>query len=367
MPKKKERLTDEELLDALVRLGGKVTATELAESLGYKSDRTIRYRIKRLREKGVLGRVWPQTHDVKIGLGDANLILDMSERYRSLPREFLFCFPNFYANYATYGRYTGTSTGVGYPLGNPQIVNRAIRAMKNMGIIKDYFLFHINDYITLAPDFSKYNLKTGWKWNWNDWVKASEKTLKAGEQFPYEFDTNPNQFDYDHKDIEILAEIKMHGAELTYKELSKRIDLSETQIGVRIRRLEEAGVLRGYAWLTEMTPQMVALYTHLELDDPDPVLSCFLHLPFRSEIMIESKDRYLVRLTLNSSDIVQYLKGFEALRPYIRSYFMQTAVSIKVLPGGMHRFYHLHNEATDRWEMPIEDYIQDLEKFIEDY
>lgn len=367
MPEAKRRLSDEEVLDALIRLGGKVTAAELAQALGYKSDRTIRYRIQRLREEGVLGRLWPQTHDAKIGLGDANVILSLSERYRNLPREFLFEIPNFYANYACYGRYNGCSTGAGYPIGNPQMIDRIIRAMKKLDIIDDYNVFHTNDFITLAPDYSKYDTKQGWKWKWEDWVKASEKSITKGESFPYEFDLNPTKFDYDHKDIEILAELKMEGGNLTHKELSERIDLSETQIGVRIRRLKEAGVLRGFIWLTEMTPNMVAVYTHMVLDDPDPILSSFLHLPFRKEILIESADKYSIRLTMNSSDVVQYLKGFEALRPYIRSYFIQTAVGLKVRPGGMREFYHLHDEPTGRWEFPVEESIEKLEKFIEAY
>ncbi len=366
MPKTKKKLTDEILLDAMIRLGGKVTAAQLSQVLGFPG-RTIRYRIQRLREKGLLGRVWPQTQDAKIGLGDGGLILDMTERYQNLPREFLFCFPNFYANYATYGKYNGCHTGFGYPIGNPQIIERIVRAMKRMNIINDSYTFMTNDFITLAGDFTKYDPVAGWKWNWRDWVKDCEKTLKAGERFPYEFDTNPTQFDYDHKDIEIIAEMKMYGGQLTHKELSKRIDLSETQIGVRLRHLKEAGVLRGYIWLTEQTPQMVALLTYMELDDPDPVLSCFLHLPFRREIIIDSADKVAVRLTMNSSDIVHYLKGFEALRPYIRSYFIQTSVNLKVVPGGMHGFYHLHNESTGKWEMPVEEYISNLEKFIEDY
>ncbi|MHA1613790.1 MAG: hypothetical protein ACTSYJ_03030, partial [Candidatus Thorarchaeota archaeon] len=68
-----------------------------------------------------------------------------------------------------------------------------------------------------------------------------------------------------------------------------------------------------------------------------------------------------------SSELGGYLKGLETIRSHFRSYFVQTAVSIKVIPGGMHGFYHLHNESTGRWEMPVEDSISKLEKFIEDY
>ncbi len=370
MPKKienqeKRRLTDQMLLDALTRFGGKVSATELGPVLGFPG-RTIRYRMKRLREKGYLGRLWPQTHDAKLGLGDAGIILDMAEKYKGLPREFLFCFPNFYANYATYGRYNGCLTAAGYPLGNPQMLDRILRAMKQMGIINDSYVFNTLDFISLAGDLSKYSPEAGWNWDWRDWVKESEKTLKIGERFPIEFDSNPTKFDYDHKDIEIIAEMKMYGGAITHKELSKKIDLSETQIGVRIRRLREANVLRGYMWLTEQTPMTVVLFCYLELDSSDhPALSCFLHLPFRKEIAMDSSDRFSVRLTMNSSDVVGYLKGFEMLRSHFRSYFVQTAVSIKVVPGGMHGFYHLHKESTGKWEMPVEEYIDNLEKFVE--
>ena len=144
--------------------------------------------------------------------------------------------------------------------------------------------------------------------------------------------------------------------------------MSETQIGVRIRRLRDAGVLKGFIWLTEMTPNMVAVFTHIEIDGPDdPVLSCFLNLPFRREIAMESSDKFTIRLTLDSGDLVGYMKGLETIRSHCRSYFVQTAVSLKVIPGGMHGFYHLHDETTGKWEIPVEESLQRLEKFIEDY
>ena len=352
MINKKPRLRDSVLLDAIRRLGGKVTATELGQELGY-SDRTIRYRIKRLREKGLLDRLWPQTLDTKLGLGDANIILDMSEKRKALPREFLYCFPNFYAHYASYGRYNGYQTAAGYPIGNPQILDRILRAMRRMNIIKDSFVIKTIDFISLAGDLSKYNPETGWNWDWREWVEQSEKTLKDGERFPFEFDQNPASFEYDHKDIEIIAEMKMKGS-ITHKELSDIVGLSETQIGVRIRQLRDAGILRGYAWLTERTPKRIVLYTLIELDEPDhPALTCFLHLPFRKELIMDSPDRFVIRLMMNSSDVLGYLRGLETIRPYLSSYFVQTAVNIWIVPGGMRGFYHLHNEETGRWDLPI--------------
>ncbi len=366
MTKKRPRLQDSVLLDAITRLGGKVTATELGQILGHP-DRTIRYRIRRLREKGYLGRVWPQTLDTKLGLGDASVILDMSREYRHLPRGFLDCFPNLYVNYAAFGRFNGYLAAAGYPIENPNILDRMLRAMKQMGIIRNSYILRTLDFLSIAGDLSKYHPTSGWMWDWREWVEQSKQTLKAGERFPLEFDQSPTPYDYDHKDIEIIAELKMNSA-ITHKELSEIIDLSETQIGVRIRRLQEANILRGYAWLTEQTPANIVLYTYFELEEPDhPALTCFLHLPFRKELVIESTDKFLVRLTMNSSDVAGYCRGLETIRPYFRSYFIQSCVNIRVVPGGMRRFYHLHNESTGRWEMPVDEYIQDLEKYIEKY
>jgi DNA-binding Lrp family transcriptional regulator len=363
---KKPRLSDAVLLDAITRLGGKVTATELSELLGYP-DRTIRYRIKRLREKGYLGRVWPQTFDSKLGLGDASVLLEMSEKYKKLPRKFLDCFQNIYAHYVTYGRYNGYSAAAGYPIENPQLVDRMLRAMKQMDIVKDFYVLRALDFLSIEGDMSKYSPELGWNWDWREWVEASKQTLKIGEQFPLEFDQNPAPYDYDHKDIAIIAELKMNSA-ITHKELSKIVGLSETQIGVRIRRLQEANILRGYAWLTEQTPANIVLFTYLEIEEPDhPALTCFLHLPFRKEIIMESSDRYCVRLTMNSNDVAGYYRGLDAFRHHFRSYFTQTCVSIGLSPGRMRGFYHLHKESTGRWEIPMDEYIQDLENFLEKY
>jgi len=366
MPRKKRRLTDDTLLDALTRLGGKVTATELGQVLRFP-DRTIRYRLNRLKEKGYLDLVWTQTLDTKLGLGDAGLFLEMSKEHRALPREFLFCFPNFYANYATYGRYNGYFAAGGYPTATPQIVDRMVRALKQMNIIKDYYRFDTLDFISLPADLSKYSPTAGWRWDWREWVEKSEKTIRDGEPSGFEFNLNPGTMDYDHKDIAIIAEMKVHG-QITHKELSRKVGLSETQVGVRIRRLKEADVIRGFLWLMRPTPESVVLYTFVELDEPDdPALSCFKHLPFRREIFIDSPDKIGVRVTMESNDIVGYLSAFESLRSHFRSYFVQIAVNLNVIAGGMHGFYHLHNESTGRWEMPVEEYIHNLEKFMENY
>ncbi len=364
LSKQKRKLTDEMLLRAVTELGGSGKAPELSEMLGFP-ERTIRYRLKRLQEKGHLYRIWPHTLDVKLGLGEVGLFLEMSDEHRNLPREFLFCFPNLYINYATFGRYNGYFAAGGYPIDTPQIIDTMVQALKQLNIIKDCYRFDTIDYIPLPADLTKYSPTTGWAWDWREWVEESEKAIKAGEPSGLEFDLHPRVLDYDHKDIAIIAEKKTHG-HLTNKEISKRIGLSEAQVRVRIRRLMDENVLRGSMWLVPPNPETIAFYTFVEVDDlNDPALSCFLKLPFRREIYIGSPDKVTVRLLMNSSDIVDYLRAFESIRPYFRSYFIQTVLNRRYVPGGFHGYYHLHKESTGRWEIPVEEYIQNLEKFME--
>ncbi|MFW9870936.1 MAG: winged helix-turn-helix transcriptional regulator [Candidatus Thorarchaeota archaeon] len=366
MPKRKRKLTDEMLLRAVTELGGTGKAPELGELLGFP-ERTIRYRLRRLKEKGHLHRKWPQTFDAKLGLGEVGLFFEMTEQYRNLSREFLFCFKNLYINYATYGLYNGIFTAGGFPIENPKIIDRLIQALKRMNIIKNCYRFDTIDFIPLPADLSKYNPTTGWSWDWRDWVNQSEKAFKAGEPSGFEFDWDYKTLDHDHKDIAIIAEIKTHG-HISPKEISKLVGLSDTQVRFRIRRLMEERVLRGSLWLIPPTPNSMTIYTFVELDPPnEAALNCFRFLPFRREIFIDKPNKFCVRITMNSSDLVGYLKAFESLRNHFDSYFFQTIVNPILIPGGMHGFYHLHNESTGRWEMPVEEYILDLEKFLEKY
>ena len=362
--KKKRKLTDEMLLRAVTELGGTGKAPELGEMLGF-SERTIRYRLQRLKEKGHLYLQWPQTLDVKLGLGETGLFLEPTEEYRYLPRDFLLCFKNFFINYATYGRYNGYFTAGGYPIDEPQLIDKMIQTLKKMNVIRDYYRFDSIDYLPFSADLSRYSPTTGWNWDWRDWVEKSEKAIRDGEPSGFDVDWDPSTMDYDHQDIAIVAEIKAHG-HISPKEISKRVGLSDTQVRVRIRRLMEEKVLRGSVWIIPPSHNSLMLYTFVEIDSSDDsALACFQHLPFRRELFFDKPNKYCIKIVLNSADLGGYMKAFETLRTHFDSYFFQTLVNRNIAPEMMYDYYHLHKESSGQWEMPMEDYIQDLEKFIE--
>ncbi len=352
------------LLEALTELGGTGKAPELGEMLGF-SERTVRYRLQRLKEKGYLLRKWPQTLDAKLGLGELGLFMELTEEYRHLSREFLYCFKNFNLHWATYGRYNGYFSAGGFPVDKPETIDKMIQALTQMNIIENWYRFDTVDFIPLSADLSKYHPKTGWKWDWRTWVEKSEKAIKRNEPSGFEVVWDPGTMDYDHKDIAILAEIKEHG-HIPPKQISKSVGLSDTQVRTRIRQLTEEKVLRGSIWLIPPTPESMVLYTIVELDSPDnPALSCFRYLPFRMELYIDKPNKYAFRITMNSSDLVGYMKAFETLRTHFNDCFFQIVVNRSSIPEGRQSIYRMHNDSTGRWEIPIDDYIRNLEQYIE--
>jgi DNA-binding Lrp family transcriptional regulator len=352
------------LLKAVTEIGGTAKAPELGQMLGFP-ERTIRYRLQRLKEKGHLDRKWPQTLDAKLGLGEVGLFLELTEEYRHLPREFLHCFKNLNVHYATYGRYNGYFTAGAYPKDRPQIINMMIKALKRMNIITNFYRFDTLDFIPLSADLSKYSPTTGWTWDWREWVERSEKAIKSEETSGFDLILDHGTMNYDHKDIAILAEIKMHG-DILPKEISTRVGLSDTQVRSRIQRLREESVLRGLVWLIPPSPNSIIFYTFVKTHSlDDPALACFRFLPFRREIFADKPNRFAIRITMNSGDLVGYMKAFETLRNHFKSYFFQIVVNRTYVPEGMHSQYNLYYVSTGRWEIPMDDYIRDLEKFME--
>jgi len=57
-------------------------------------------------------------------------------------------------------------------------------------------------------------------------------------------------FNIDEKDLAILK-LLQHNARITVKEISDKIHLSTTPVHERIKRMEEAGVIKQYATLVD--------------------------------------------------------------------------------------------------------------------
>ena len=150
---------DEKIIRALDKYGAKVSTRELGEILGEK-DRTIRYRISKLKEKGIICKAKVRTHERKLGLAENVLVVTSSTANESTLKKIIEEVPMIYFSTQTYGKYEGYLIYLVYPLGCPNLVQDMASEMKKRGLIEDYMLFDVVDYVSKEVNLSK--LKT---WN----------------------------------------------------------------------------------------------------------------------------------------------------------------------------------------------------------
>ncbi|MHA2262139.1 MAG: AsnC family transcriptional regulator [Candidatus Thorarchaeota archaeon] len=352
---------DLKILSAITSLGGKISAEQLSSVSGIPS-RTIRYRLSKLRERGHLKQLLAQTHEASLGLGDSIILINLKEGMTSLPQDFFTISPLFYFWSPTYGKYNGYILHSVYPANQPGVVAAMIRMMQRVNVVSEYFIFFSTDYISTGADLSKFSSDRGLIWDWREWTRDCESHLNSGQKSKLDIDYNPPPIDFDWKDIELIKQLKIN-ARIKRKELGKKVSLSESQVSARICRLETVGVIKGYRWVLKSPEQPLFLYCFFELKKPeDPILSCLHNLPFPKELYAEDRRRYCLRLSMDSKDLVGFYRGFDYLKEYLQSYFFQTMHDLhdQQLTVGQ-----LYSKKTSHWEIPVDEYIQEMKKYLE--
>ncbi|MFW9919514.1 MAG: winged helix-turn-helix transcriptional regulator [Candidatus Thorarchaeota archaeon] len=358
-PRKGLDKKDLSIIDALGKLGGKVSTEELADITNIAA-RTIRYRLKRLRDEGFLSRLYAQTHEYKIGMGDSMLILQEVQGKSDRLKEAIDSIGWFYYTGPTYGRYNGYMIHAMYSLDKPDGVVRLAKEMQSLGIIDDYYYYSVTDYETRRGDFKQFEYNRGWKWDSNQWIREAEGCIATGDAIDIKLEYEPKQMEFDRIDVILINELKAE-SNRTLKEFGELVNLSETQIKRRITRLEDAGVVKGYRWIIEKIDSPLYIYIFLELsDNVDCILSSFYRLPFPCEILMESRNKYCARIRLYGAEITGLLRGISYMRKYIESYFVQITHDLSEVPTSESSGYFNMDEM--RWEYPTDDAIARLRK-----
>ncbi len=346
---------DLKILTAFGRLGGKVSTEELKTITGI-SDRTIRFRIKRLRDEGHLAQLYAMTHELKMGLGDAILIIQESDDSKFELKKILDSIPWFYYQGPTYGKYNGYMIHTMYSVDDPDANIRIADALVESGIATNYYYFVNLDYESRRGDFTYFDYNTGWKWDCDKWIRESEGCIALGDAVDIGLEYDPQPIEFDEKDVKLASELKVE-SKRTLKEFGEILDLSESQVKRRMDRLEEEGIVKGYRWIIQMVEQPLFLYFFMDItENTDCVLSAFYRLPFPGEIMMHSRTRYCARIRIHGTEMTGLLRGMTQMRKYMDSYFVQIVHDIanvpSTLPGGF------FNEATLKFSFPADEVVE---------
>jgi DNA-binding Lrp family transcriptional regulator len=343
----------------------KITKQELEELLKNKlkiSDRAIRYRIFKLKEKNILKKSVITTHERKLGLGDNLILIKINLKKEEKLLKLFKVIPYLYLHSSTYGKYNGYLVRCVYSLQNPEMPYRMLNAMKKSDYIQDYFVLDVVDYHIKSYDFNYYDPLKGWKWDWDNWHVQIEKSLKNPKNyFKFNFEAKINFADFDNKDLLILKNL-IYDSSITLKDLKKVLNLSEAQISKRIKRLEDEKIIRGYYFDFNLmeAEDFMEFYCFIDLKEPnDKIISFFYQIPYSFITLIESSTKLCFHMKLSAIDFKNFLKGFDFIRLYLNSYFLQFIYDEH--KKDPYYLFDLYNQLTNNWEIPIEDYISLIE------
>lgn len=326
-------------------------------------QRTLRYRIARLRHTGFLQPFHILTNERKVGLGE-NIIVIQEEAKSAQPiSKLLEMVPYFYWYSPTYGRYNGHLIHSVFSLESPDTNRELLRAMQKTNLVSDYHLFEAVDYAIKNMNLKYFSPEQGWTWNWNKWIAHIESTIRAHRRTALKLEENPDVVGFDAKDILILSNM-VENAKLTLKQLGERLELSEAQVSKRIRRMENEGIIKGYKSVFNPTPtdDLTSFYCFLELREPlDSVLACFQQLPYTMDFLMESKTKICVRLRLSARDLNMFLKGFDLIKSHLNSYFFQ--IVQEITSTRIQSIYGLFDKSANQWQTPTEKHVKKIEEF----
>jgi DNA-binding Lrp family transcriptional regulator len=251
-----------------------------------------------------------------------------------------------------------------YPLSAPNTNRDLLTALRKENLISDFCIFDIVDYGYNRLDLKYYNPVSGWEWDSNKWIKQIDKNIQKKKTAKAKLDENPRLVDFDNKDMHILKSL-VKDFDITLKELSKIVGLSETQVAKRIKGLENKDIIKGYKSLIRPFGKTMLFQIHLNLKEPlDAVLLSFYELPFAAYVMMESKTRFCIRFDLPIRNYVGLLKGIDHIRPHVEDYFIQTAHNYQL--SSTSEPFDLYNPKTKNWEVPLRQNIEIIRSIVKE-
>ncbi|MHA1615079.1 MAG: winged helix-turn-helix transcriptional regulator [Candidatus Thorarchaeota archaeon] len=343
---------DKEILLALEELGTKVSTRELSERLDNVSSRTIRYRISKLKEKGIICKAKVQTHERKLGLAEYVIVATSSPATESTLKKVLDAIPAFYYYAPTYGKYEGYFIYSVYPLSTPRMIPDLASVLKKHGLIEDYYLFDVVDYQRSEAKLSA--LET---WNWEKWSKTITKIMKKTKEIVLDMEEFPQTVSFDSKDILILKNM-VENPDITLRELGKILGLSQPQVHNRVKKLEESEIIRGYKLSLMPYDSAMTVTCFFKSKDAKKILLWFDKLPFYHQITMESSSHFFVQIYLPSTVTNDFLISLRSLKQYTDEMFVQFLLT------GTHKGYgHMidcfSNDAKS-WKIRFDEFVETI-------
>ncbi len=359
---------DQKILTALERLGGNASAQELSDYIANTMKekripaRTIRYRLSTLMERGILLPSFLETDERKVGLGEGILLFqEIPERTRTL-ESVIREIPIFHWYVPTHGRYDGYLVHTAYDIVMPDRIEMLAKKMQKHGLINQYFFFDIASHHSKRIDFNLYNPTKGWSCNWDVWKEELMSLSEKDQKLPFEISSMKEVIEYDSKDILILRILK-DSPDASMTSLAGITKLPLATVRDRIQRLRTRGVIRGYTRAYGFSGDLVWVSIFMRMRSKiGGILQRFQNLPFPGIILAEDPQSFCLRMGFTTSDLKQFMEGFNAIRPQMESYFFQFHLPDRV-ESKYREVFNLFDSELGKWAIPFDRFEELVERY----
>ncbi len=348
---------DLRILEAIERMGGNASAPEIAEALTPTIPaRTIRYRLSKLMERGILLPTFIQTCERKIGLGQQILVVQENQQKSERLEQLIRDLPLFYWYVPTHGKFDGHLIHSVYDVNDSATVNKIAESMKDSGFIHDYYTFDILDYRTKKVDFSKYDPGGDWSWDWMNWINTLQDELQEPSISARAWCEGKNPISYDAVDIKLVRALK-RDADMTISDLVTLTDCSIAEVRDRIQRLRDKGVIKGYRRAYGFAGDLLWISCFLDIrEHVDSILEKLLELPFPGVLLLNSPSKFCLRLGMTTPHLKRFFQGFKQIRSDMNSYFFQFHLP-DLIDSDFQDVFEFYNQEEGHWEIPTNKYV----------
>jgi DNA-binding Lrp family transcriptional regulator len=310
-----------------------------------------------MRDNKVLSPSRTFTHERKMGMGESLIIVHTTPGSNEILEKMFDRIHSIYFWSSTYGRYNGYILYTLYSVATPSVPRRIAEAFQKEGLISDFYLFDLTDYEHKYGDFKYLDPKLGWHYDWAIWHKKIKKNMKSTTtKINTKCEENPSIIEFDIADYEILRSL-YDDAMIPQKDLAKKFSLSETQVTKKIRRMHEAGVIKGYSVNFSPVGEMVHFILFIEIEEPVPrVINNLYTHPYLGSLYMESRTRWGIQMALPAADLYGFLQGFELMQPYLK--FTACQFTYRYTRSKTFHPYDLFDKEAHKWVTPISDYLE---------
>ena len=213
------------IIEALGKYGPR-NLNKIAKSLKIPES-TVRYRIKKMIEKGLLF-LSTSVYHTNIGLKKNLVIVDINPVFYEYMPKFLRSLGYWSYVRHVHGDHEGYYTLYIAPAKNVNEVRRFVRGMKKLDLIYNYNIYYSTCLYGVKPSTKWYDLKSN-RWEF-EWDTLKDSIENADTELPFNL-KDPDGYPIlaDYMDIVILKELELDPT-ITYNELAEKLNTTPQNI-----------------------------------------------------------------------------------------------------------------------------------------